>query len=353
MQIVKRRDHQPREIRIGSRSVHTTAAYDTYWEFAAKRQAIFFRRLSQDPPPWTDDPILQAHRFTNVYRASDRVSQFLIRSVIYEGDQDASEVFFRIVLFKLFNRIETWKRLQSAVGTISWREYDYRRYNSCLDQIFNGSDTVYSAAYIMPSPAFGEPRKHSNHLRLIEHMMRDNAPAKMLAAQSLEKLFQLLRGYRSLGDFLAFQLAIDLNYSALIDHSEMEFVVAGPGARDGISKCFVEKSISPEEVIRHMVESADSEFARLELEFQTLWKRRLQLIDCQNVFCELSKYARVAHPELNGVSGRTRIKQKFTSNKTPLPQMYPPKWRLSDSSWQPPCAMDIQQSLNLMLPALR
>ena len=40
-----------------------------------------------------------------------------------------------------------------------------------------------------------------------------------------------------MGDFLAFQLLIDLNYSNLTDFSEMDFVVAGPGARDGIRKC--------------------------------------------------------------------------------------------------------------------
>ena len=59
-----------------------TVAYDTYWRFAAERQAIFFRRFAGAPAPWTDDPILQRYKFTNAYRASDRVSQYLIREVI-------------------------------------------------------------------------------------------------------------------------------------------------------------------------------------------------------------------------------------------------------------------------------
>ena len=32
--------------------------------------------------------------------------------------------------------------------------------------------------------------------------------------------------------------AIDLNYTTLTSHSEWSFVVAGPGALDGLSKCF-------------------------------------------------------------------------------------------------------------------
>src|SRR4051812_26195126 len=60
-----------------------TAVFDSYWRFAAERQAIFFRRIEGARAPWTNDPILGTYKFTNAYRASDRVSQYLIRSVIY------------------------------------------------------------------------------------------------------------------------------------------------------------------------------------------------------------------------------------------------------------------------------
>ncbi len=81
--------------------------YDSYWYLAAERQNIFFKRLNDELSPWTYDPILLKHKFTNAYRASDRVSQYLIKNVIYKGSQDPNEVFFRIILFKLFNKIET------------------------------------------------------------------------------------------------------------------------------------------------------------------------------------------------------------------------------------------------------
>jgi len=38
----------------------------------------------------------------------------------------------------------------------------------------------------------------------------------------------------------------------------------------------------------------------------------------------------VRHPEINGISGRTRIKQKFRANSTPIAYWYPPKWRIND-----------------------
>lgn len=64
-----------------------TTVYETYWRFAAERQRIFFQRARGEQPPWSEDPILERFKFTNAYRASDRVSQFLIGNVIYAGPQ--------------------------------------------------------------------------------------------------------------------------------------------------------------------------------------------------------------------------------------------------------------------------
>lgn len=319
-----------REIRAApGRVLKTTPVFDTYWRFAAKRQALFMKRTAGSPPPWTDDAVIATHRFTNVYRASDRVSQYLIGQVLYCGKQAIEEIFFRTLLFKFFNRIDTWEELCRKVGPPSWRAYNFDRYARVLDSLIAKGVPVYSAAYIMPSPAFGNSRKHRNHLRLLEHMMRNQAPAKVAKAKSLKEVFEILRGFPSLGDFLAFQFAIDLNYSEITDFSEMDYVVAGPGARDGIRKCFQETGgFSEAEIIRIVTERADAEFERLGLEFSTLWGRQLQLIDCQNIFCEVDKYARIAHPEFSGPSGRTRIKQKFVAKSEALPQNYPPKWRL-------------------------
>ena len=97
-------------VEIGNRQLRTTPVFDAYWKFAAERQRIFFRRLEGVPGAVTTDPVLKLFKFTNAYRASDRVSQYLLRNVIYRHDlpSDARNVFFRTILFKLFNKIETW-----------------------------------------------------------------------------------------------------------------------------------------------------------------------------------------------------------------------------------------------------
>ncbi len=312
----------------------TTKVFDTYWRFAAERQAIFFKRLKGEREPWTEDPVLRTYKFTNAYRASDRVSQFLIRHVIYEGEQDPEEIFFRILLFKTFNRIETWELLNEELGQISWREYDFRLYDRIITKAKKNRRKIYSAAYIMPSGgrSFGHKVKHRNHLRLLKKIMEDGLPALICDAKSMHEVFELLRSYPMIGDFLAYQYATDINYSTLTEFSEMSFVMPGPGAKDGLQKCFSDfGGLSEVDLIKLMADRQEDEFTRLGIQFQNLWDRPLQLIDCQNLFCEVGKYARIAHPEFKGITGRSRIKQKFRPTLDPVEYFYPPKWNINIS----------------------
>jgi len=309
-----------------------SAVFDTYWRFATERQSIFFRRLQNEPEPWTNDPILAQYKFTNAYRASDRVSQFLIREVIGKGDQDPTELFFRILLFKFFNKIDTWRNLVAAFGDLSSRNFVVSDYDGVLNKLLQRGQTIYSGAYIMPTggSAWGEPRKHLMHLKLLQHMIAENLPEKVSVAPGMRDAFELLKAVPTLGNFLAYQYVIDLNYSTALDFSESEFVVPGPGARDGIRKCFTcLGDFSEADVIRLMYEQQEHEFSSRGLSFQSLWGRPLQLIDCQNLFCEVDKYARVFHPEVEGTSGRSRIKQQFRPSKDPLSYQYPQKWKIN------------------------
>ncbi len=313
--------------------VKTSPVFDTYWRFAAERQKIFFARVREDRAPWTDDRILLEHKFTNAYRASDRVSQYLIRNVIYSGDQSPNEVFFRTILFKFFNRIETWELLTSSFGQPRFSDFDLDRYAAVLDEAMNAGERIYSAAYIMPSggKAAGPGRKHHMHLRLLQRMLSEELPDRLTDCRNMRLAFELLRAYPTIGDFLAYQYVTDLNYGPLLNFSEMQFVCPGPGAKDGIRKCFSDTAgLSEPELIKLMAERQDDEFLRLGIKFSDLWGRKLQLIDCQNLFCEVDKYARVAHPEISGHTGRTRIKQKFRPTMEPIRLWYPPKWGIND-----------------------
>jgi hypothetical protein len=318
------------DILVRRRVPKPSAVYDTYWRFAARRQDIFHRRVRGEPAPWTTDPVLTTHRFTNAYRASDRVSQYLIRDVTYEGDQAPEEVVFRVLLFKLFNRIGTWDLLSNALGPLRTDGFDVDRCDRVLTAAFEKGQRLYSAAYIMPAASRSSRRKHRTHLELLRTMLQDGLTDRLTSAHSMDEAFGLLLGYGGIGPFLAYQLVTDLNYSDVLDFSEMEFVMAGPGARSGLRKCFTDPGdYGDEDLIRLVADRQADEFAARGLDFEDLWGRPLQLIDCQNLFCEVDKYARVAHPDVEGIGQRTRIKQRFRALSAPLSMWFPPKWGIN------------------------
>jgi 5-hmdU DNA kinase-like protein len=320
---------------VKMRSPTTTVVFDTYWRFAVERQEILFRRVRGETAPWTKDPIFATYKFTNAYRAADRVSQYLIQRVIYGGSYDERDAVFRVLLFKFFNKTETWELLEESHGELVAHRFDGGQFDRTLDAALKAGATIYSAAYIMPSgPAeVRQPRKHRMHLEMLACLLRDRLPERLVAVRSMAEAYSLLRALPGIGPFLAYQFVTDLNYTNHLNFSEMEFVVPGPGARDGMRKCFKDLGdYSEADAIRWVADRQDEEFASRGLAFRSLWGRPLQLIDCQNLFCEVDKYARVQHPEIAGYSGRTRIKQKFSPSRTPLQLWFPPKWGINQAA---------------------
>ncbi len=318
--------------------------YEKYWYFAAKRQEIFYRRLAGQPGPWTHDEILQTYKFCNAFRASDRVSQFLIRHVIY-GDglsTDAEDIVFRTLLFRFFNKNATWGVFTDAVGEPRARTFVPGRYSEALNAEMDRGNVIFGNAYMIAPPgrAFGgnHDKKHDGYLALLDHMMRDGFVSKIRKARQFRDIYQLLLGYPLIGKFIAYQLATDLNYTEVIDFDEDSFTKAGPGAERGIAKCFESRGgLGNEAIIDWMVDNQERELKRLGYDPQAvwLWGRPLKAIDCQNLFCETDKYSRVAFPELK--SNRKRIKARFSATPgRPMRYFYPPKWGINDRLDAPP-----------------
>lgn len=308
-----------------------TKVYDTYWYFAAERQNIFFNKL-EGRSQLTNDPILSTYKFCNTYRASDRVSQFLIKSVIYNRDWDERNLLFRIIFFRLLNKIETWQRLEESLGEISTNSFSFKIYSQTLADLKKNFGTIYGNAFILcATKAFGYDLKHENHLKLLELILTPKVSGSILGSKSLRELVYTLRELPLLGNFMAYQIAIDLNYSPLFNFSENDYTLPGPGAERGIKKAFESLGkYDKESIIYYMVENQEKEFDRLGINFKTLFGRHLHAIDCQGLFCELDKYTRVKFPELK--SNRKKIKQRYQLTNKPIELFYPPKWKIFPDS---------------------
>jgi hypothetical protein len=196
--------------------------------------------------------------------------------------------------------------------------------------------------------------KHKQHLALVRLMLDDRVDERVAAAPTLRAVFDVLKRYPSLGRFLAFQLAIDLNYGPHLSFSEMDDVVAGPGASEGIRKCFTERAgWSDEDIIRWVTQRQEEEFAARGLAFRSLWGRPLQLIDVQNLFCEIAKYTRVSHPEFTARGGRHRMKRSFVPRAGVERPWFPPKWGINPAVGATEAAPRSGEQLDLPFPEVK
>jgi hypothetical protein len=228
----------------------------------------------------------------------------LIREVIYEpsASTDAEEVVFRILLFKLFNSIPAWQVLKAKFGMPTWKGFNQQAYAAELGNAKASGVKIWNIAYVQnQNYATHLPTKHERYLALVDHMMSTDVTGKLQAARTYADAFRVLQSYPLHGkSFIPMQHLVDLNYSEVIDFSENDFIVAGPGALDGIRKCF---GVYPNQAqaamaIHECVDQQEGFFEYFGLAPVTLFGRRLHAIDCQNLFCEqpVMVWSRSMHP---------------------------------------------------------
>ena len=300
-----------------------------FWTFVRERHNIYEKRAEGLPPPWTNDPILRQYSFTNVFRAADRVSQELIR-VQYGGSKEPAEIFLRTIIFRMFNLPSTYRYIDEYVGGVSMQTWSWGLYCAAVSSLMAKGVTAYNGAYILPAAqAYGHQKKHENLLHVVQAMIESGFHRTYTSATQLGTIYDVIRAFPLMGDFMASQLTFDLNYSTALDFDEDELVVAGLGAVRGAYK--VRPGYDAVKLIGEYVANQDQYLVELGLEPVRLFGvRSPHTIDIQNCFCEFDKYCRVAHPEWAGAQGdgRTpqRIKRNYTMSTERMSYWFPPKW---------------------------
>ena len=309
-------------------------AYQYYFFFVQERMNIFWERQQGQIQNLTSDNILQTYKFTNVYRVLDRVTQYLIKNVIYKTPHNFTDedILLRILIFKVFNKIETWEFIENSMGEeLCIKNFDVDIISFILSERISETP-IFNGAYMMTGSHVkynNYNSKHEKWLRMIKkEFIEEKLFEKLLKAKTLENIFNLLNEKSFIGGFLAYQYAIDFNYSPVINFDENSFVKAGIGSIRGIKKCFFEdKKYSCEDLIMHTQEYFEyyqNKFGYTN--FKNLFGRQPTLIDLQNCFCETDKYLRVKMPELQ--VDNFKIKQKFSPQISKINYEFPPKWDL-------------------------
>ncbi|KAH7343970.1 hypothetical protein B0J17DRAFT_703728 [Rhizoctonia solani] len=315
---------------------------DTMFYWIHERHELFLRRLEGHPPPWTKDVILRNHRFTNVSRTYDRATQFLINRVINVGDQTHQELFFRTVLFRLFNRISTYEYLERRCGPLTIANFDITRWSAALSKLQNEGNSLYTGAYQINWPNFGAETankpSHEKHFILIKHMLDDELPEGIKRCIRLREAFERILAYPSCGQFISYQLALDLNMLPEVNYNQDAWAPVGPGSMRGLLKMFGPgvKGIENEAML-YLLSIQDQHWRRLGVDMDRpihgpgLCPPRIGLPEIEHGLCEVDKYSRMRHPKIALGGGRVpkaikhRFKEEFAMQ--PVTRDLPLKWQ--------------------------
>ena len=285
-------------------------SFDEFWEFSHLRYNTYVNRLLIGLPVPSGDPVLDGNRFTNTFRVTDRVSQRLLH-IQYEGPQDPESLVLRTLLFKVFNKESTWDAIVAELGEPSWPgNWNPTRVNALLADRLASGEKIFTGSYMMVNPLTKGWVKHEYYVNMIHTVMENYLPA-LLESQSMRELVSRLNDVPGIGDFLAYQYAVDLNYTWLFGFSEDEYVLPGHGARRGIVKLFGDSRMADRKVRSLLADRDRGPLLR--------GQRPMHLTDLQNMLCEYDKYTRAAGG----------MKQRYRPDPRPLPDpIFPPSWRL-------------------------
>ena len=310
---------------------------------------IFWRRYEKEHPPWTDDPVLDKHKFTNVYRVLDRSSQHLVSNVIYNGKKyNPEDMFLRILLYKHFNLPDTWDWLMDDIGDITLDTPQEEIVNS-LKQYSKEGYPVYSNAFMLTAPFMkkkyfldefglesGMPKFKIYTNIFYKEFFERGKVIDILESKSFKGLFDVFMSVPSFADFLSYQFTQDVNYSELVNFDMNEFCAPGNGTIRGIERTFDLKGrkidygrivIWVYENLDKLIEEYSNKFD-IDLSHRPLPNLPPQTPDLSNCFCETDKLMRGMGVKTEGkeIKGK-RIKQTYNKGYSPeIEFKFPPKW---------------------------
>lgn len=265
----------------------------TFEEFVKERHRIWERRQTGEPGPWTEDPILRSHKFTNVFRILDPGSQFLLTD-LFDDFPDERTTLMRCFLYRHTGRIEAWQYLYGQFGSYP----EPRHLNDVLDAWKEFRDRskapFFTNAYLVfPQSQVPGTDKIESIVDLTKRLFTPGSDQDIvpdfLKAHTQRERFAVLRRNKGVGDFMSMQILTDWSYSPGQYDRENDFIVPGPGAIKGAKYLSTDKA---PEVLRWAWNAFLDDPDCPTIEMPTGYLRKPSLMDVQNCLCEFSKYMR-------------------------------------------------------------
>ena len=275
-----------------------------YWQI--ERDNIRLQKeVSQLPPPWTNDSIIQEYKFCQVFREDDRTTRWF-REHIREPMKNSPDVFMATVIFRWFNWIPTGRTLIEHGLLKRWVR------KKAIEEITKQPKWI-TGAYIIKTPNGMD--KVTGVAECISHMWQDREylAKEIVKTKSLEDTWTLLRDYPYMGPFMAYEVVTDLRHTYLLENAEdvLTWANAGPGAMRGLNRLTGRElgySKRSHDWVGEMQELYKIVQTRLPAHILQRNDMKYEMREIEGGLCEFDKYSRIFKGE-----GRTRSIYKQNS----------------------------------------
>lgn len=301
-----------------------------FYDFVTERYKIHIRKdFLKQKAPWTNNPILLQYKFCNIRREHDRQSQYLIKNISTNPCLSIEDKIVNSFYFRAWNNWDTMKDLggpwpAKSLYSSQMKEQVRPIYQKLATEdpdrkwwssAYNQGGTKQAWRY--PNPNRKVDKEDYIPLRVFHigpWLKEHNTIEKLLNASDQKVAFEAIREIQGFADFLAYQIFVDLTYIEDFPFSENEFVVAGPGCRNGLNKLFDDyDGLTLEEALFWLADNIDEIFNKIHPPF---WAGRLfvdlpqedrffSVMCLENCMCEFCKYIRTVEG-----NGRPRVKYK-------------------------------------------
>ena len=281
-----------------------------FWYWMNERHSIYIKKcILKEKWPWTKDKILQTYKFTNVFRQLDRVSLELANR---KTDLEKDQLFFNIILFRMFNWPPTYDILSESGLTYWWNEA--KAIEVLTDYKLQGNK-VFTGAYIITGGGLSNKGESKVQFvcRALTKFWKDRKKLEQTINfhNSLELAVGFLTPYPCVGKFIAYEIVTDLRWTSILNNAGDIYTWAnpGPGAKRGLNRIFGRplafrqsdaKFVTEMRLLLSMTNAQitdEIEMRSNKPKLKALFKESLEMRDIEHSLCEFDKYMRVKNGE--------------------------------------------------------
>ena len=300
-----------------AKPVFNQEVLEVFKYFVAERYKMhLLKDVEQQPFPWTEDKILSMYRFTNVRREQDRNSKYLLSLMREHGNKLSLNMVCNIILFRLFNKIETMEYLDGWVDFGWYHEPSVRNRLSHVPEGYVYFTNAYLSSGMKKefNKYFPAETMRVMNIPNVVHAFRNELWNGIRFAQSPQDVIDTLKWVNGINDFLAYQIFVDLTYLDDFPWSENEFVMAGVGCKLGLDYLFKSKGkLDYDELLFWLRDNCPitREWCQEHMTDLHMEERYMNVMSLENCMCELGKYMKTKL----GV-GRPRSRYKINMEET-------------------------------------